>query len=202
MPVVSPFIFQGRDNSENTVSSLISSSKVGKLPVHNINSRRSNITSNSVGGKSNKLTLTTFQSVPKSGGQINSFEIKPKCSDTSTSNGSSNSKHSSSLNNEGSWKLKNNSNCLLPHSQSEEFCKKTPHNFIKDDINTSKSERLSSVPGAFNSHSLIKPISKKKKKEPRSRCAKCNKRLTLTNTYTCRCGHIFCTNHRLVFYEF
>ncbi|XP_075238104.1 AN1-type zinc finger protein 4-like [Lycorma delicatula] len=195
MPIVSPFsIIQGRDNSENGVSSLFSSTKVGKLPIRNISSRRSNITSHSVGGKSNKLTLTTFQSVPGSGGQIDPIEIKPKFLGTPASNASN--KQLSSFCNESSRKFKNNSNCLLPH-QSEEFSsKKTPHNLSKDNISSNKSDHLSPISGGFNSHGIAKQISKKKKKEPRSRCVKCNKRLTFTNTYTCRCGHIFCTNHR------
>lgn len=35
-----------------------------------------------------------------------------------------------------------------------------------------------------------------KKKENKNRCAQCRKRLTLTNSYTCRCGHLFCSSHR------
>lgn len=42
------------------------------------------------------------------------------------------------------------------------------------------------------SHPSVSP----KKKENRNRCAQCRKRLTLTNSYTCRCGHLFCSSHR------
>lgn len=37
----------------------------------------------------------------------------------------------------------------------------------------------------------LPPVIKKK-----SRCSECNKRLNITNIYNCRCGKIFCAQHR------
>lgn len=37
----------------------------------------------------------------------------------------------------------------------------------------------------------LPPVVKKK-----SRCGECNKRLNITNIYNCRCGKIFCSQHR------
>lgn len=33
-------------------------------------------------------------------------------------------------------------------------------------------------------------------KKKKNRCAKCNKKLTISAQYTCRCGLIFCPKHR------
>ncbi|XP_060523254.1 uncharacterized protein LOC132700141 [Cylas formicarius] len=38
---------------------------------------------------------------------------------------------------------------------------------------------------------LLPPVAKK-----RSRCGECNRRLNITNIYSCRCGRMFCSQHR------
>ncbi|RZF41822.1 hypothetical protein LSTR_LSTR005284 [Laodelphax striatellus] len=45
-------------------------------------------------------------------------------------------------------------------------------------------------------NSLYESRVKKRKKEPKARCMVCRKKLTIINTYTCRCGNIFCSIHR------
>lgn len=46
-------------------------------------------------------------------------------------------------------------------------------------------------PDAIGKSFQLPPVIKKK-----SRCSECNKRLNITNIYDCRCGKIFCAQHR------
>lgn len=189
--VVRPFsIFQARKNNGSSISSLFSSNKIGKLPIHNIPSSK-NTASFSTEGKLNNLS--SFQSLPKAINRINPVGINSDYLGISASE----CKQKSSLFSESSRNMRSISNCLLTPSQSNEYGRKATQNFneLTGKVSSSKSERLSPVSGSSNNQ-VVTPIIKKKKKEPRSRCVKCNKRLTLTNTYSCRCGQIFCTIHR------
>lgn len=67
-----------------------------------------------------------------------------------------------------------------------------------DNENESNSLEVNSVLEGASSHVEASQNSVKKK-ENRNRCAQCRKRLTLTNSYTCRCGHLFCSTHRSVY---
>ncbi|KAK7073365.1 AN1-type zinc finger protein 4 [Halocaridina rubra] len=42
----------------------------------------------------------------------------------------------------------------------------------------------------------LPPVTPRRKSRRKPRCEQCSKRLNLVNTYDCRCGRIFCTQHR------
>lgn len=55
------------------------------------------------------------------------------------------------------------------------------------------STSLPSAPSVLSQSHALPPTGFAKK---RSRCSQCRKKLNITNTYTCRCGRMFCAVHR------
>jgi predicted nucleic acid binding AN1-type Zn finger protein len=51
-------------------------------------------------------------------------------------------------------------------------------------------------PASVGAASSSPPSSAAAAAEPRSRCALCNKKMTLAMRFGCKCGSVFCTAHR------
>ncbi|EFA08134.1 uncharacterized protein LOC663257 [Tribolium castaneum] len=106
---------------------------------------------------------------------------------------------------------KNNRSPLYGRKNEESFLEcssiqrlKNDEKSLSESLLSGHDESIDELYGYYNLGCAIgeSKVSKKKEVElppvikKKSRCSECNKRLNITNIYDCRCGKIFCSQHR------
>lgn len=189
-PLKNVFPGGSKDSVNNSLLYNNNNNKSGRYPVNPF-LPKPNLSPNLV-GRSSRFIATPLNSINI---LRNSETAKSNIGETSTTTSRRKSKIFISSIATAGLTGKDNNNILIKNSTTSSSSAAGDSKFDVED--TSNSLEVSNLIGGDpsqvgTSHTSVSP----KKKENRNRCAHCRKRLTLTNSYTCRCGHLFCSSHR------